>query len=167
MSSSSKTPEETRIIVVLSTMIYQKHCVMLALFTRPTFCHFQLLLKALKEGAIWYLRKGKNAVLFCEMLFMSEVHLCLFKSGTYVVQFRYGARHAEVSSSLLCRVPSIDGLKLFWWPTLAQMRAYNLRLYLGSSPYMTIMSTKNPKWDALFTFFCYVTGKGNSCFNQG
>ena len=44
---------------------------------------------------------------------MSEVHLCLFKSGTYVVQFRYGARHAEVSSSLLCRVPSIDGLKLF------------------------------------------------------
>ena len=47
-----KTPEETRIIVVLSTMIYQKHCVMLALFTRPTFCHFQLLLKALKEGAI-------------------------------------------------------------------------------------------------------------------
>ena len=65
-----KTPEETRIIVVLSTMIYQKHCVMLALSTRPTFCHFQLLLKALKEGAIWYLRKEeeeKNAVLFCEM----------------------------------------------------------------------------------------------------
>ena len=153
MSSSSKTPEETRIIVVLSTMIYQKHCVMLALFTRPTFCHFQLLLKALKEGAIWYLRKGKNAVLFCEMLFMSEVHLCLFKSGTYVVQFRYGARHAEVSSSLLCRVPSIDGLKLFWWPTLAQMRAYNLRLYLGSSPFHDNHVNKKSKMRCFIYFF--------------
>lgn len=158
MSSSSKTPEETRIIVVLSTMIYQKHCVMLALFTRPTFCHFQLLLKALKEGAIWYLRKGKNAVLFCEMLFMSEVHLCLFKSGTYVVQFRYGALFfvecrwpqavlmAYISSNARLQPKTLLRLIPLPWQS-CQQKIQNEMLYL--------------------LFFCYVTGKGNSCFNQG
>ena len=60
---------------------------------------------------------------------MSEVHLCLFKSGTYVVQFRYGRFFVE------CR-----------WPQ-AVLMAYissNVRLET-SKTLLKLLMTKNQR----------------------